>query len=129
MLSKTSIARLSTCHPQLQKLFHEVSKRHACTVLEGFRGKAAQETAKKSGKSKAGWGQSKHNFTPSLAVDAMPNPLNWSNIEAVKEFAAIVKEVAAELGIPIRWGGDFKNFFDGPHYELVGEYADSKLPE
>lgn len=129
MLSKTSLARLNTCHPQLQKLFHEVAKRADFVILAGFRGKKDQEAAKKYGNSKAGWGQSKHNFSPSLAVDAMPNPLNWSNIEAVKDFAAIVKEVAAELGVPIRWGGNFKNFFDGPHYELVGEYADSKLPE
>ena len=35
------------------------------------------------------------------------------------EFVGIVKGVAAQLGIRVRWGGNFKTFFDGPHWELV----------
>lgn len=30
-----------------------------------------------------------------------------------------VKKAAEELRINIRWGGDFKSFFDGPHFELI----------
>lgn len=30
-----------------------------------------------------------------------------------------MKQAAKELGINIRWGGDFKSFFDGPHFELI----------
>jgi peptidoglycan LD-endopeptidase CwlK len=30
-----------------------------------------------------------------------------------------MKQAAKELGVSIRWGGDFKSFFDGPHFELV----------
>lgn len=30
-----------------------------------------------------------------------------------------VKKAADELRINIRWGGDFKSFFDGPHFELI----------
>ena len=26
---------------------------------------------------------------------------------------------AEELGVTIKWGGDFKTFFDGPHFELI----------
>ena len=129
MLSKNSLARLATCHPQLQNLFREVEKRADFVILAGFRGKAEQEQAKKGGRSNAGWGQSKHNFVPSLAVDAMPLPIDWSNTAGLRAFSDTVKTVAAGLEIPIRWGGDFKNFFDGPHYELTGSYPDAKLPE
>ncbi|WP_084494694.1 M15 family metallopeptidase [Alkanindiges illinoisensis] len=27
-------------------------------------------------------------------------------------------EAAKELNIPLEWGGDWKNFKDGPHYQL-----------
>lgn len=32
--------------------------------------------------------------------------------------AVTMKRAAADLGVPISWGGDWKNFKDGPHYEL-----------
>ena len=32
--------------------------------------------------------------------------------------AAMFKKAAAELGIAIVWGGDWKSFKDGPHVEL-----------
>lgn len=35
------------------------------------------------------------------------------------EIAKAMKQASKELNIPIRWGGDFKTFFDGPHFELV----------
>jgi peptidoglycan LD-endopeptidase CwlK len=35
-----------------------------------------------------------------------------------KVIAAAFKRAAAELGIPIVWGGDWKSFKDGPHIEL-----------
>lgn len=33
--------------------------------------------------------------------------------------AGAMRRSSEELGLPIRWGGDFKTFFDGPHFELV----------
>lgn len=33
--------------------------------------------------------------------------------------AKAFKQAAKELNVSIRWGGDFKSFFDGPHFELV----------
>jgi peptidoglycan L-alanyl-D-glutamate endopeptidase CwlK len=32
--------------------------------------------------------------------------------------AAAFKRAAAELGVPILWGGDWRTFRDGPHIEL-----------
>ncbi|WP_245680676.1 M15 family metallopeptidase [Veronia pacifica] len=32
--------------------------------------------------------------------------------------ADAVKAASIELGIPIEWGGDWKSFPDGPHFQL-----------
>lgn len=32
---------------------------------------------------------------------------------------AALKKAASELGIKVRWGGDWKNFKDRPHFELA----------
>jgi peptidoglycan L-alanyl-D-glutamate endopeptidase CwlK len=32
--------------------------------------------------------------------------------------AAVIKQAAAELEVAIEWGGDWKGFRDGPHFEL-----------
>ena len=117
--SRRSLDHLDTCHFNLQRLFLEVIKERDCTILQGFRGKDDQEKAFNEGKSKAHWGQSKHNYSPSCAVDAMPYPIDWSDIPRVREFSEFVKNKAKELNIGITWGGDFRGFFDGPHYELT----------
>lgn len=113
-----SEARLKTCHQDLQDLFNEVIKHKDCTVIQGHRGRAEQEAAFAEGKSKARFGQSKHNSVPSNAVDVMPYPINWNDKEGVRDFANFVLGVAAVMGIKIKWGGHFRSFFDGPHYEL-----------
>ena len=124
--SAKSIERLKTCHPLLQDLFNEVIKHRDCAILFGYRGRAEQEEAFNNGRSKAHFGQSQHNFYPSLAVDAMPWPINWEDMKGIHEFAGFVLGVAAAKGIPIRWGGHFKNFFDGPHFELIGYKGEMK---
>ena len=35
-----------------------------------------------------------------------------------KTFADIMKAAAKELKIPIEWGGDWRTFKDGPHFQL-----------
>lgn len=34
------------------------------------------------------------------------------------ELAKIVKAAAAHEGVPVEWGGDWKKFKDGPHWQL-----------
>ena len=117
--SQQSLERLSTCDQRLQDLFNEVIKYRDCTILCGHRGREDQEKALASGNSKAAYGQSKHNYVPSCAVDAMPYPINWEDLNGLREFAGFVQGVAATMGLEVRWGGNFKGFFDGPHYELT----------
>lgn len=35
--------------------------------------------------------------------------------------AEVMKAAAADLHLPLTWGGDWKRFKDGPHYELPRE--------
>lgn len=32
--------------------------------------------------------------------------------------AVVMKDAANQLGVPIEWGGDWKTFKDGPHFQL-----------
>jgi peptidoglycan L-alanyl-D-glutamate endopeptidase CwlK len=34
------------------------------------------------------------------------------------KLAATMKESAIQLGVPLEWGGDWKSFKDGPHFQL-----------
>ncbi|MDH4122390.1 MAG: M15 family metallopeptidase [Deltaproteobacteria bacterium] len=122
--SPQSLARLSTCHPDLQRLFTEVIKHRDCTVLCGHRTQAEQDQAVAEGHSKTPWPKSRHNALPSLAADVAPFPLDWADRSRFIEFAHFVLGVAATLGISITWGGDWDRdgvpdkFFDGPHFQL-----------
>lgn len=133
--SKISARRLNTCHEDLQTLFNIVLQVHDCTIMDGHRNKKRQNQAFYIGNSKLKWPKSKHNKTPSLAVDVVPyiNGESTYNREQILYFAGLVLGIANRLYIegimqhPIRWGGDwdrdndFKEhkFFDGAHFELV----------
>jgi peptidoglycan L-alanyl-D-glutamate endopeptidase CwlK len=128
--SASSQSKLETCHPDLQKLFSEVIKHYDCTVVCGHRSEAEQEEARRKGNSKLSYPNSKHNQTPSLAVDVLPYPFkSWEDTNRFHHFAGFVLATAVQLGIKIRWGGDFNSdlnfkndsFVDMPHFELVGD--------
>lgn len=128
--SQTSLDRLATCHPDLQRLFMKVIENYDCTILCGYRGQQEQDSAFAAGNSKLKYPNSKHNVMPSLGVDAMPYPVNWQgtkeNLCKLYHFVGYVLATADSLGIKIRCGADFnrngKFFDDGfsdiPHFEL-----------
>jgi peptidoglycan L-alanyl-D-glutamate endopeptidase CwlK len=111
--------RLSTCHDKIKEIIFEAINHFDFTVLEGHRGEAAQNLAVAQKRSQTPWPKSKHNSMPSKAIDIAPYPIDWKNIERFKELGALMKKIAAEKGIALRWGGDFKSFKDYPHFELV----------
>ena len=117
-LNQSSLNHLKSCDPRLSKVAHECIKTFDFQVICGHRSKAAQDKAVREKKSKAKWPTSKHNKTPSLAMDCTPRPLDWNNIESFKTMAKHMKAAASKVGVPIKWGGDFKGFFDGPHFEI-----------
>lgn len=94
------------------------------TVICGHRNKAEQDKAFAGGFSKLKFPRSKHNSLPSLAVDVVPYPLDWNDIDAFKRLGALVKQAWASMsdaerdGFTLSWGGDWSSFKDYPHFEL-----------
>lgn len=121
--SEVSLNRLRTCHPALQRLFLHVVKKADCSVICGFRNKEDQDKAFADGFSRVQWPNGKHNKLPSEAVDVMPYPVDWNNVERMEEFSKVVKATAQELGIKVSWGGDWTGFVDRPHWEIPKETA------
>ena len=125
-LTKASAKKLATCHPDLIRLMEAVAAKTPICIVSGYRGKAEQDAAFRSGASKKRFPGSKHNVYPSRAVDIAPLingkiPLNSKGEWDAKFFAALsimVKQQARALGIPIVWGGDWKDPYDTPHYQL-----------
>lgn len=122
-----SIIRKRECHPLLQHILDEVIKEIDFTILVGYRNREAQNRAYVDGRSKLKWPNSKHNAKPSIAVDVAPWPIDWDDVDRFFELAEAFKKKADELGIDIRWGGDWdgdgdytdQTFNDYCHFELV----------
>ena len=116
-----SIAQRATLHPDLQKLVDEIAKEVNCSILCGHRNKEDQDAAYSKGTSKVTWPNSRHNSTPSEAVDIVPFPCNWQDIKAFKEMAVKIKEVAESIGVEVEWGGECfgPKFRDYQHWQLV----------
>lgn len=54
------------------------------------------------------------------AVDIAPyvgGKIRW-DWPLFHKIAPVIKEAARELTIPIEWGGDWRSFKDGPHWQL-----------
>lgn len=131
--SEQSFSKLSTCDIELQTLFFEVVKTIDCTVLVGHRSQDAQDKAFSDGNSKLKWPNSKHNSSPSQAVDISPFPVDWKNQKRFYWFAGFVMATAEQLKQQgkmtrsIRYGGDWdrdfkiedEKFLDLIHFELV----------
>ncbi|MNW13602.1 hypothetical protein D3C71_2116030 [compost metagenome] len=49
----------------------------------------------------------------------------WNNWQAFVGLAGVVKACAAELGVPVEWGGDWKTFKDGPHFQIPRDWKGS----
>lgn len=128
--SDASNLKLNQCDERLQALFREVVKSYDCKVICGHRGQAEQDKAFAEGRSKLKYPQGKHNSIPSKAVDVGPyvtsKGLSWDNRQCT-HFGGYVMGVASQMGIKIRWGGDWdkdqdvqdQTFNDLVHFELA----------
>ncbi len=134
----TSCKRLNSCHVDLQKIFNEVIKTTDCSIFCGYRTQREQNKAFINGLSQVEYPNSKHNLSPSMAVDAGPyfcelKNTDWEDVKAFAVFAGYVMRIVEELFQAgkithrIRWGGDWdgdgrtsdETFIDLPHFELV----------
>lgn len=125
--SKKSLEKLSTCHPDLQKICHELIKLMDVTVLEGVRTPDAQDELFHKGMSRTR--NSLHlpqDDGYSHAVDLAPFKIDWEDRERFIYMQGMIRGIAHMMNIPIRSGidwdsdGEIKDhtFFDGPHIEL-----------
>lgn len=124
--SQKSLQKLSTCHPSLQNICMSAIEIYDFSVLCGYRGEPEQQMLFAQEKSKLHYPHSKHNKTPSCAVDIAPYPIDWENKERFYLLAGIMFGIARERNIKLRWGGDWEMnwqhksaFIDLPHFELV----------
>ena len=123
---RRSKERLATCEKDLQMIFNEVIKYVDCSVLEGHRNGERQNKLYEEGKTKVRYPNGRHNSSPSRAVDVTPYPVDWKDRERQTLFAGFVLGVANQIGINLRWGGDWdqdfevqdNKFDDFPHFEL-----------
>lgn len=122
-----SLAALSKCHPKLQIIANAAIKEIDFRILDSTRGRDAQERAFATGKSKARFGQSAHNYVPAIAFDLFPAPYDWNNRQSFITLSNVILRIAKENKIPLRWGGDWDmagdrnpkgSLDDLPHYEL-----------
>ena len=114
-------------HPDLVKVIRraiQISKIDF-KVLEGVRSVARQRELVKKGASQTMKSRHIHGF----AVDIAPfveGQVRW-DWPLYYTLAATVKQAAKDVGVPVEWGGDWKTFKDGPHWQLpAGKYPDPK---
>jgi len=114
-LSFRSRQRLSGVHPDLVAVVKraiEITKQDF-SVIEGIRSVERQRELFKSGASTTM--NSRH--ITGHAVDLAPYPVSW-DWEYFYPMADAMKQAAEELDVDLEWGGDWKTFKDGPHFQL-----------
>lgn len=117
-LSKTSLTRLKGAHPDLVRVVVRASEitGQPFQVNEGVRTLSRQRDLVRRGASKTM--NSRHLSGHAVDLVAMVgNRVSWE-IPLYHCIADAMKQAAEDLGIPIEWGGDWRSFFDGPHFQL-----------
>lgn len=118
VLGQRSLSRLEGVHPDLVRVVKKAAALSSLdfTVLEGLRTQARQKQLLDLGATKTI--NSRH--LTGHAVDLAPmvgGTVRW-DWPLYHQLAVIVKEAARAENVPIQWGGDWRTFKDGPHWEL-----------
>ena len=117
-LGSRSKQRLNGVHPDLTKVVERAIQISAVdfTVLEGLRTPERQKVLMAAGASKTL--NSRHITGHAVDLGAwVDDEVRW-DWPLYNQIAKAMKEAAAELNVPIVWGGDWKTFKDGHHFEL-----------
>jgi peptidoglycan L-alanyl-D-glutamate endopeptidase CwlK len=119
-LDKRSLERLNGVHPDLVRVVKlAITKMQApllFIVTEGLRTRMRQAELVKAGASQTMNGRHLTGHAVDLAAQ-LSGEVRW-DWPLYDKIAAAMKSAAAELNIPITWGGDWKTLKDGPHFEL-----------
>ena len=115
VLGSKSKKKLKGVHPDLVAVVEraiEISEQDF-SVIEGMRSVKRQKQLLADGKSTTM--NSRH--LTGHAVDLAPYPMSW-DWKYFYPIADAMKQAAEELDVKIVWGGDWKSFPDGPHFQL-----------
>jgi peptidoglycan LD-endopeptidase CwlK len=117
-LGKRSRDRLEGVHPDIVSVLELAISRAPIdfTVLEGLRSVARQRQLVNEGASTTM--NSRH--LTGHAVDIAPlvkGRISW-HWPHYYQIEPVVKQAAKDLGVDLEWGGDWKSFKDGPHWQL-----------
>lgn len=117
-LSTRSVAALQGVHPDLQRVVRRAS---AITevpfiVTEGRRTSKRQEELVRAGASQTMDSRHLTGHAVDLAA-TVAGEVRW-DWPLYFKLAVAMKKAAFDEGVPIIWGGDWKSFKDGPHFEL-----------
>jgi peptidoglycan LD-endopeptidase CwlK len=127
VLGKASIEKLSTVDTRLAGVCYKAIEIYDFTVIFGFRADEKQQELYEQGLSTKAAGKSLHNVRPSRAIDLAPWPVDWKDRERFYFLAGVIITTARELGVKLRWGGDWdgdkdfkdQTFFDLGHFEIL----------
>lgn len=111
MLSDASLKMLENVHPDLVDLVNQIAGFMPIGVLCGFRDQAAQDLAVSTGHSKTPYPQSKHNASPSQAVDLCVEPYNPDDYKQLLYMNAFVMGFGTARGLKLRSGADWDGKF------------------
>jgi peptidoglycan LD-endopeptidase CwlK len=129
VLGTRSLKRLEGVHPDLVRVVQRAIKLTPIdfTVLEGRRTPERQRELFAQGATKTL--NSRH--LTGHAVDLAPfvgGEVRW-DWPLYHKLAAVVKDAARQENVPIQWGGDWRTFKDGPHWELPwAQYPKENCP-
>ena len=117
-LGQRSKLRLKGVHPDLVKVV-ECAIRITTVdfaVLEGLRTPERQKALVEAGASQTL--NSRHITGHAVDLGAwVGDEVRW-DWPLYHKIAAAMKEAAKQVDVPIEWGGDWRNFKDGPHFQL-----------
>ena len=116
--SQRSLNNLKGIHPDLRRVIDRALQESPLdfVVIEGLRTRARQIELVQSGASQTM--NSRH--LTGHAVDLMPIGPNGPAFDwpLYDRLGPAVKAAADKEGVSLVWGGDWKSFRDGPHFEL-----------
>lgn len=124
-LGEKSLSKLEGVHPDLVKVVKRAIELTECdfTITEGLRTKARQAQLLKEKKSTTSNSRHLTGHAVDLAAwvvskDTGKGTISW-DWEYYHQIADAMKQAAKELNVSIQWGGEWKSFKDGPHFELT----------
>lgn len=118
-LSEKSLNRLSGVHPKLQAVVKRAIEISPVdfVVIEGLRTKERQAYLVEKGASKT---MNSYHIT-GHAVDIAPiidGKVSWDWTH-YPDMAKAMKDAAKELNVNLTWGGEWKTFRDGVHFQIA----------